>query len=254
MARKSNDDLFNSFLADIKAIAPGIEELVKDEKVAAKLKESVLARADYSSQMDELKKARTEMESFLATEKTKIDGWVKYHTEAQQQYATVEDKLKKYVEEYGELDDNEQRREAKNHGMTKEDFEKALGTELQKREAAYLKFADDLTDLKIEHRQKYGERLDTDALYKIAGEQNLPLTSAYTIFTADKNEALRKKEFDDAIKKAKDEGAREALSQHNIPQVPSNPDYVHVLDHKDAPRTERDRVSAAVSDFLGRQK
>jgi hypothetical protein len=252
MARKSKDTIYQEFLAELKAINPKIEEVLADERVSTKLKESVLARADYSQSMDDLKTSRAEMESFLAAEKQKIAGWQEWYTKSSTEYTTTVDKLKRYQEEFGDLDDAGQRREAAKHGLTPEEFEQKLGAELTKREAAYLKFADDLTDLKIEHRQKFGEKLDTGALYKIAGEKSLPLDVAYNVFIADKEAELRKKDFDEQLTKAKEEGAREALAKHNLPVLSNDSSVVHVLDVKDAPRSSNDRVSAAVAGFMSR--
>jgi len=254
MARKSKDTLYNEFLAELKAINPAIEEIVKDEKVSSKLRESVLARADYSQSMDELKAQEEQFKLEVQEARTKIAGWQKWYGDTSKQVADIQNELEQYKSEYGELTEGEKRKVAAEAGFTKAEFELRLNEEINKRDVAALKFVDDLTDLKIEHRSKFNEKLDTAAVYEIAGKQQLPLNLAYKEYIADKEAELRKKDYDTAIAAAKAEGAREALSQHKLPQVSNNPDYVHVLDATDVPKTDRGRVEAALSDFLSRQK
>jgi hypothetical protein len=254
MAKKNKDTLFNEFLADLKAINPAIEEIVKDEKVSAKLREGVLARADYSQSMDDLKAQQDTFNAEVQAARQKIEAWQKWYGDTSQQFATVQQQLEEYKAEYGELSEGDKRKAAKEAGYTKEEFEKRMNEVIQQRDVAALKFVDDLTDLKIEHRQRFNEKLDTAAVYKIAGEKQLPLDVAYKVYTADKEADLVKKDFDERLKQAREDGAREALASHKLPQVSNNPDHVHVLDVADAPRTDSARVSAAVSDFLSRQK
>lgn len=256
MAKKDNEALYQAFLADLKTIAPEVEEVIaKNEKATAKLKESVLARSDYNAQSDALRKEREDMQTFLQTERQKIEGWTKWYADTSGEYAATVDELKKYRDEFGDLTDAGQRREAARHGMSKEEFESKLSEEITKRDTAAIKFVDDLTDLKIEHRQRFGERLNTEEVFKIAGEKQLPLDVAYDVYIADRVEDLRKKDFDDAVKKAREEGAAEALAKHNLPVMSSDSSIMHVLDQsKEIPRDSNSRVSAAVTAFLNRNK
>lgn len=253
MAKKDKATIFNEFLADLKAINPGIEELVKDDKVVAKLKESVLARADYSQSMDELKAQQDAFAEEVRQAREKIQGWQTWYGDATSKFTQTEDELKKYKDEFGELSEGDRRREAAKVGLTPEEVDKRLNDEIGKREAAYLKFADDLTDIKIEHRQRFNEKLDTAEVYKIAGEQQISLDIAYKTYIADRVEELNKTKYAEDIAKAKEEGAREALSKHNLPFVNSNPDVVHVLDAQGAHAKSSDRISAAVAAFNGRK-
>lgn len=255
---KSNDTIYSEFLADLKAINPKVEELLADEKVSSKLRESVLARADYSSKMDEVAKTRKDMDTYLAQERQKIDGWQKWYGDATKEVATVAEQLERYREQFGELDPQQQRQVARQAGMTTEQFDaqinKRLMEEFNKHNSAIAKFANDLTDIKIEHRERFKERLDTDSLYKIAGEKNLPLDVAYDVFIADRVEALDKSNRADELKRAREEGAREALAQHRLPTLTSAPTMTHVLDVVDAPRTSTDRVKAAVASYYGKSQ
>src|SRR5206468_877974 len=150
-----------------------------------------------------------------------VEGWQKWYGDVSQSVATVQNELTQYKEAYGDLTPGEQRRVAQEQGMSKAQFEQVLDDKIRQRDVAALKFVDDLTDLKIEHRQNFSEKLDTQAVYAIAGEKNLPLDVAYNLYVKDRVEEKRKTDYDTAIKAAKDEGYREAVSRHNIPMVPS---------------------------------
>lgn len=249
MAKKDKDTLYKEYLAELVAIKPELKDLLEDEKVSAKLKDGVLARADYSSSMDELKASRLQMEQYLAQEKQKIEGWQKWYGETSQTFATTAEELQRYKDEFGDLSPEGQRREARKMGMTPEEVQKTLAEEIGKRETAFLKFADDLTDIKIEHRERFKERLDTDAVYGIAAKEGLSLQNAYKMHIADRVEELQKKDLAEQLRAAREEGAKEALSKHNIPVMSNDSAVTHVLDVQDAPKTSHDRIAAAVAAF-----
>lgn len=246
---KKNDAAYEAFLADLKAINPQIEELIKDDKVSAKLKEGVLARADYSSAMDSL---RTERESFateVAEARQKISGWQTWYGETSTQVATMQDKLKQYETAYGEIEPEGTKRAAARMGVSKEELEKALDTKMNQRDLAALKFADDLTDIKMDFRDRFKEKLDTEAVYKVAGERGVDLKTAYDLHIATRVEEARTKDIDERIKKERLEAVTEYASKHNLPVGPSHSDIVHSVDSKDAPKTSHERVAAALAGF-----
>lgn len=247
---KKNDAAYEAFLADLISLKPEIKDLVSDEAVSAKLREGVLARSEFSRGQDELREARKALEAEVTEARDKIAGWQNWYGETSKQVADMQTKLKTYAETYGDLDEPAKHREAAKQGLTKEEFDAALQAELNKHDMAALKFADDLTDLKIEHRDRFKEKLDTAAVYKIAGEKNLPLGIAYNEYIADRVAEKNKADFEQAIKAAKEEGAKEFASKHNLPVVPNTNDlYVHSLDAKDVPQTSKERVAAAVNRF-----
>lgn len=251
---KKNDAAYEAFLADLKAINPQIEEIVKDEKVAAKLREATLARSEFSQSMDALKAERTSFESEVAEAKQKIAGWQDWYGRTTQEVAGIQGELQKYRDTYGDLTPAEQGRAAKEAGMTKAELESYLQTTLQNRDVANLKFATDLVEVSRDFDKKFREELPTEELYKLAGEQGVSLKAAYKLFIADRVETQRKTEFDEAIKKAKIEGAAEFASSHNLPQMTNHSDMVHSLDVQGVSNVASDRVKAAVAGFLAGNK
>lgn len=247
MAKKDKDTIFKDYLAELEAINPALKDILADEKVSTKLKEGVLARSDYSQQMDALKAERETFAAEITEARTKIQGWQKWYGDVTTEVAATQEQLKAYKDAYGDLDSQQQRQVAQQAGFTKDEFEKRLNEEIGRRDVANLKFADDLTDIKIDYRDRFKEKLDTSAVYKIAGERQCDLTTAYNVHIADRVEEARKAELKETIKKEREDAVQEYASKHNLPVVPSTSDLVHSLDIKDAGKTQGERVAAAIA-------
>ena len=247
MAKKDKDTIFKEYLAELEAINPAIKDILADDKVSAKLKDGVLARADYSASMDSLKNEREAFAAEITEARTKIKGWQDWYGQTSTEVANVQNELKAYKEAYGDLEPGDQRRIAREAGLTPEEFEKRLNAKINEHDVYSLKIVDDLTDIKIDFRDRFKEKLDTQAVYKIAGERGVDLNTAYNLHIADRVEDQRKAQWDTELKKAREDAVQEYASKHNLPVVPTNSDLVHVLDTKDAPRTSNERVAAAIA-------
>lgn len=251
MAKKNNDAAYEQFLADLKAINPAVEELIKDDKVSAKLKESVLARSDYSSAMDAL---RTERETFateVAEARQKIEGWQKWYGQTSQEVASVQKKLKAYEDAYGEIEAGDTKNVAKRIGVSKEELSEVLEARTREHDLAAIKFADDLTDIKIDFKDRFKDKLDTEAVFKLAGERQVDLRTAYDIHIADRVEKARSEEVEARIKREREEAVSEYAAKHNLPVVPSTSAVgTHVLDAKEVATTPQGRVAAALQGYM----
>lgn len=247
---KKNDAAYESFLADLKTINPAVEEILKDEKVSAKLRESVLARSEFSSQMDALKSERETFNAEVTEAQKRIAGWQDWYGKTAAELAAEKAEIDKLKQAYGEVAVNDIQN-AKNY-LTADQLQK----ELQQRDVANLKFATDLVKINNDHFRRFKEELDMDAVYKVAAEKQVPLDAAYNFHIADKVAAKNKAEFDDAIKAAREEGAKEALSKHNLfPAVSSTSDYVgpHAANaNQEVSRDAESRVANAVAAFMKR--
>lgn len=71
--------------------------------------------------------------------------------------------------------------------------------------------------LSSRHALKFQEELDVDALDKFATAKNIPVIAAYDLYIAPRLAEAEKLKQAEAIKAAKEEGAREALSKHRLP-------------------------------------
>jgi hypothetical protein len=243
----------DSFLADIldKVDADkkqAVEEALRDPIVTKALDTGYRRQDDYSRNMDELKKARQEAEKevqqargALSLEREQLVDW---YSKANEQYQAATGKLKQYQEEYGDLESGVKPKAPENT-MTREEYEEAMRLALDDHSRSAIKFADVLTDMKMEHRERFSERLDTDALFEHQAKTKLPLTAAYKDFVSERVMEAEKAKHEEALKQAREEGLREGRSQANLPVRPdaSNP----VFQALEKPMTSEDRVNAAVS-------
>lgn len=223
-------DAYEQFLAEVLQGVPdesraAIEGALKDTQIAPKIRERVLARSDYSRQSDALRAEREAFQREVSEARTKIQGWEKWYGETSQQQAQLQERLNAYQSQFGDLEDGT----VKPQGISQEVFDKRLADEFDRRDRDAIAFADLLTELKLDHRDKFKEKLDTRALVQYATEHNLPLQAAYREFVAPKDEELRAADLEAKIKAAKEEGKREALSEHKLP-VASGFGDVHTLD------------------------
>lgn len=242
-------DAYEQFLAEVLQGVPddqkaAIEGTLKNEQLAPKIRERVLARSDYSRNMDSLKAEKERFSAEVAEARTKIAGWQNWYGQTSQEFETVRRQNEAYKSQFGELDGDGERRPV---GITQEQIDQRLRQEFDKRDASAIAFADVLTEIKLEHRDNFKEKLDTNALVKYATERGLPLDTAYREFVAPRMEERREAEVAERIAAAKAEGRKEALSEHKLPTIASYGD-VHILDR--APKvgkTQSDRVAAATA-------
>jgi hypothetical protein len=253
MAKKDSDTIFREYLAELEAINPGIKDILADEKVSAKLKEGVLARSEFSQKMDTLKAEREAFSGEVTEARQKITGWQNWYGQVSQEVSALQNKYQKYVDTYGELTDDGQRAAAK-AGISEAEFQKRLDAEIQKNNLVNLKFAEDLTDIKMDYRDRFKAPLKTEDVYKIAGEKGVSLTAAYNEYISERVETQREEATAAKIKSEREEAVREYASAHGLPVVPNQSDMVHVLDAKDTLANPADRVRAAVASFVTSRK
>jgi multidrug efflux pump subunit AcrB len=246
---KKNDAAFDAFLADLVAINPAIEELVKDDKVSAKLREGVLARSDYSRQMDDLKAQQSTFAAEVEQARQRIEGWQQWYGDVTKSVADQQTKLQQYEATYGPIEGiGDQRAAAKALGLSKDEVGTLLEERMNQRDVAALKFADDLTDIKMDYRDRFKDKLDTEAVFTLAGKRGIDLQTAYKEFISERVEDQRTKDIEARIAQAKQEAVAEYASKHNLPVGPSNSALTHTLDVTDRPATTRDRIAAAVAE------
>lgn len=227
-------DSFKAFLADIIAKVPEdkramVEETLTAESVVGDLQGAFLRQSDYSRNMDRLRDERREFEAMVAEANANIEGWQEYIDTKQQEIESMRSEQNPSGEE----------------GWTRE----ALLRELAQRDNMAIRLADVMTDIKAEHRERFGERLDTSAVMQLAAQKNLSFEHAYREFVGPREEERRKKEQEELIAKAREEGAREYATKNRLPIVPSHAEP-HSLDLAAAVKANsNDRVAAAVAAF-----
>ncbi len=98
--------------------------------------------------------------------------------------------------------------------------------ELDKMAKEYLAYNSVITKLAMQHLKEYGEVLDPNDLLKISAENGgININLSYEKYVQPKREELNKKQMDEAVAKARAEGAAEAVKNLQIPtmETPFNP-------------------------------
>ena len=199
--------------------AQAVLDILQDEKVANVLGDQVMMRSDYSRNMDALSKQRADME------KANREYYEKEAKRTAENAAAVERAnaiLQEYVTTYGELPSaaavragNPDARAALDASkfLTREDHDAAL----KRIESQSLYVIKEGIKASQDYMARFGKPLDIDALEKHAIEKQLPLNLAYQDFIKSDVETAQAKTFEEKIKAAKEEGAREALSRVKQP-------------------------------------
>ena len=127
------------------------------------------------------------------------------------------------------------RQAAQSTGLTKEQVEEILKTQSAQKDQAYVNLSKDIAYVTMDHFQRFKEPVDVDALEAFAIKSGLPLRQAYKEFVAPKVDEQRNAEFDAKLKAAREEGARDALSKHQLP-INTRPKEAHlVFDRSEKP-------------------
>lgn len=118
--------------------------------------------------------------------------------------------------------------------VTKKDLE-SFNNDISGRWGSILK---DVAKLSSFHAATWHEPLDVDGLEKLAQENRMSLTQAYDSMMKPRAEAREKEKYDKALKEAKEEGAREALSRHKLPvdSVPGEVAPMYRTSREDVPK------------------
>ena len=242
-------DTYQTFLDQVLAKIPedrreSVQGVFRDETVAAQLRDAVLARSDYS-------RTRDEVDREIAEARSTIKEWQDWYAQEVEQSAVRTEQLTQYKELYGDLDETDRTPKArKDDEMAKPVIDQdALNQTLAQRDQMAMQFADLLTDLKIDHRDRFGERLDTSSLMEYANKHQVSLKEAYRELVAPKEQAKAEADLAQKIAAAREEGRQAVLSEHKLPVGPPRrePHYMDI--GKDAPRDQRTRVGNAVAAF-----
>ncbi|MBM4201661.1 MAG: hypothetical protein FJ189_10300 [Gammaproteobacteria bacterium] len=223
MAKKlSKDEAFAAFAAELVQEFP---EEIRD-KVAesitgsAKAREGFLRQSEFSRYMDE---AKAEREAALAQAQAEIaaardiaDKWNKWGEASYSELSTATERLRQYEQTYGSIDTTAPAKAVP--GFSKEEVASLLETKLAERSQQMVAFADVLTDLKLSHRDSFKEPLPTQDLLRFAADKGVAdLKQAYEMFTAPRVAERRDEEFAEQLKRAREDGAREAMSTAKLP-------------------------------------
>jgi len=202
-------------------------KVATNDKVAPKIEGLLKTADDYNAQVGRVRAAEDKVQ--------KYDQWYGTATAEYQQAFQQLEAEKKRLGVMDNTNGNGAHQIDTTQFITKADLE----ARLQDQGGRFASVIKDLTKVAGRHMHEFKEELDVDALEKMATENNLPIGIAYERMVKPRVEAREKEKLENAIKNAREEGARDALSRHKLPvdAVPQDtaPMY-RTVDPKDVPK------------------
>lgn len=208
-------------VAERQAILDAFE---KSDTAKKRLSDDVLRQADYSRNMDELRKKQKETQDFYAQMLTDTDK----NQQVVNQYAAEN---QQYKAKYGDLDDSGERKviqTATGDFISKKEYEE----ELKRRDANYIGLLEVGLDIVGKHMYEFKEPLNIAALKKEAIEKNLSLQQAYDQMVMPRRTEAQAAALKTQLDAARAEGARDFASKHKLP-IDSAPREYHVIHDRD---------------------
>ena len=247
------------FLADVLKNVPEdkkqvVEEALGMEAVSKELGEGYSRQSDYSRKMDELRTARDQAQQEIVQQQGVVDAerarYTEWYEGANKDYTTAVDQLNAYKEEYGDLEAGEGKEptvaSVPSNALTREEHEQILAEQFDRHDRQAIQFADILTDLKLEHNQRFSEKLDTARLFDHVSKSGLPIQAAYQDLISERVQKAQEEKVQEQIKQAREEGMMEGRSQSQLPVRPDS-SGPRPLDGLDKESTSEDRVNAAAA-------
>lgn len=212
--------------------ADAVLKLLSDEAAGKAFAQAFVPQSDYSRDLD---KARDEWKGKADEALAKVnqynDWYEKTAKPATEQYAKTADRLKKYEETFGALEDGA-RQQVPPDVVTKKDLEEWTQRSAQNT-ARVMK---DLSSVTVDHFKRFGDTLDVEALEKFAVENNLPIRQAYDSMIQPRLRERETADWEAKVKAAKEEGARDYASRHQLPVDPKPTESHPFFDRKEVPQ------------------
>lgn len=192
-----------------------------NEKFAKGVGTGYARHSEYSSALDKLKNA----ESKIGQYEDKIGQYEDWYTKQAAPAITaaqqVAQRLQQYEAQYGPLDDQtvrDRKAAAGALGVTREELDKVLKERSDASTAAFVEYERQMGDIRLDHFARFGEKMDMDKFEKFMREsKSADIPGAYMKYVEPRMEEKRNKDFEDRIKKERDEAVRDFASRHKIP-------------------------------------
>ena len=231
-----------------------ISEALGDDTVAKAFKDGFVETPTHHSTLDRMKGEWEGRATKAETEAASVRDWyAKTAKPAFDQFGTLTQQLQAYQQTYGAIDGaGDVRRAAEATGLTKEQVKEIIDAERAQQNQGVVSLMKDMAVVTSDYQQRFKEPVDVDALEAFAIKSGLPLRQAYKEFIAPKVEEQRNSEFDAKLKAAREEGARDALSKHQLP-INTQPKEAHPFfdrTEKPEPVTELQQDRHSKESFL----
>ena len=205
---------------------------MENEKFRSTVSNGYKRQEDYSRDMDSVR-----------AEKQRLKDWYeKEELPKYQRYQQSIERLERYQQEYGDIDDSQGLNNGRNGNgnggrvngnggaadgyMRKEDVSKYVEEQLKQRDGAYVGLTKTAVKIGHDYARRFNEVLDVDAVEEIALKRGLSLDQAYKEFIAPKEQAAMEARHKEEIEKAKAEAVRDYQSRHQLP-VDTKPREAH---------------------------
>jgi len=229
-----------------------LKQVLAHEKVAPRVKELALARSDYSRNMDKIREDERKLQEKMAeTERFYQSQILADHNnkESFDKIVAENQRLRQMTAsgDFSGYQTQEGTQPMAQSGISNAEWDKKL----QQIQVDGVTLMGKMNYLQAKHLKEFNEVLDTLDVVKHANEKHLPLDLAYESYTKDLRTKKEEEKRQAELAKAREEGAMEYASKHNMPLVDTRPRGVHALTQEaEVPKSHQDRVRAATEAYL----
>jgi hypothetical protein len=222
-------------------------KVLDNDKFAQGLVDGQSRQSDYSRNMDELRRQKSELDASRTQ-------WTEWYERATANDMNREKELQEWRAGQRTKDNpgthgnsgGSSGSGTNGSGLTREELETAL----KQRDALTLNITKQMGRLASRHAAKFGEELDVDAIEKIAIDKGMRVEQAYDEWIKPRIEAKAKADAEASVKEAYERGLKEGMSKHDVPLEASKGHHVF-FDRKAAdptkPLSDRDRAANFVN-------
>lgn len=233
-----------------------LNEVLAQSKVSETLKRDIMARSDYSRKMDELSNREKELlqeEKWVEAQKHQDHNNLTLYQEMQEKLQQAQSLLDGR-DSSGYLDDVDDPFSPSESGIKRDELksliDEAIAKDRAREESRMLGVLANTVALSDKHKEEFGRGLDAGALYEFALSKGLPIDVAYESMTKEERDKKREADYQKRLEEAKKEGAREALSKHQIPLMDDRPGGIHSLKR---PKDLKTGAAAAIEAYMRRE-
>lgn len=248
MARRDKREAGKTFLENVLAKIPedkraGIREALLTDDIVEFAGENHLRHDEFSRMADDLRKQTDS----ITTYRGQLDKW---KGDLTTWYTTKQKELETAMATRHD-DDGVVSPAVDLSGYVKlEDHQNALA----QTESQGLVLMSLIPTLAMKHYHEFKEVLDVNTVIEHAREKNLPLNLAYEDFVKPRVEERQKKQHDEALSRAREEGAIEERRRQQATPYPVSTTEPTTLDGLKPDFKKIDPVQAAIGDYYERQR
>ncbi len=202
-----------------------VKGALAQDTVAQRLKRDVLAREDYSRNMDKLSQEEQrlmELGTILSEQVDQNHNNKSYVTQLEQELQTY----KSGNSSPSYLDDDEVDLRKLDDVIERKVSERVDRLPRPVDEQKLLRLIADTNKIAINHYKEFEETLDPQELYKFTLKQGLPIDAAYDRLVKERRDERQQQRIKDQIRQAREEGIQEGRSMVKFPSLDNRSGHV----------------------------